>query len=158
MHVVNVPLILPKHKAKKSRYQKKGIINYRKKEDDLAFNTYTCHANSTPTLHSYPDQISSLTLHTKSQTLSPSTPVRPPFRKAPVTSTTSWSSIWRGWGWFMLSQSLLVGLSRIASLTRYRWGARYPTYEQVLGLFLVGYRELDTIKQLLTIGCLNTWL
>ena len=46
-----------------------------------------------------------------------STLVRLSFRKAPVTSTTSQSSTWKDWGWFMLSQSLLVGLSRIASLT-----------------------------------------
>ena len=38
----------------------------------------------------------------------------------------------------MLSQSLLVSLSRIASLTRYRWGAKRPTYGQVLGLFCKG--------------------
>jgi len=51
----------------------------------------------------------------------------------------------------MLSQSLLVSLSRIVSLTRYRWKARYLTYKQVLGLFLVGHRELGTLKWLLTI-------
>jgi len=32
MHVVNAPPTLPKHKAKKSRYQKKGMTNYRKKK------------------------------------------------------------------------------------------------------------------------------
>jgi len=55
----------------------------------------------------------------------------------------------------MLSQSLLVSLSRIAFLTRYRWEARHPTYKQVLGLFLIGRRELGIHKQLLTISCLN---
>jgi len=54
MHVVNAPPTLPKHKAKKSRYQKKGMTNYRKKEGDLASNTCTCYANSTPTPHSMP--------------------------------------------------------------------------------------------------------
>jgi len=87
-----------------------------------------------------------------------STPVMPPFRKTLVTSTMSWSSMWKGQEWFMLSQSLLVGLPRIASLTRCRWGARCPICEQVLGLFLVGHRELGTLKQLLTIRCLNTLL
>jgi len=84
--------------------------------------------------------------------------VRPPFGKTPVTSTTSQSSTWKSQGRFMLSQSLLVGLPRIASLTRCRWGARHPTHERVLGLFLVGCREPGTLKWLLTIGCLNTWL
>ena len=87
-----------------------------------------------------------------------STLVRPPFGKAPVTSTMSQSSTWKGQGQFMLSQSLLVGLPRIISLTRCRWRARHPTYEQVLGLFLIGHRELGILKQLLTIGCLNMWL
>jgi len=31
MHIINTPPILPKHEAKKSRYQKKRITNYRKK-------------------------------------------------------------------------------------------------------------------------------
>ena len=84
--------------------------------------------------------------------------VRPPFGKAPVTSTTSQSSTWKDQGRFMLSQSLLVGLPRIASLTRCRWGARHPTHKRVLGLFLVGRREPGTLKWLLTIRCLNTWL
>ena len=52
MYIVNASSILPKHKAKKSRYQKKGMINYREKKGDLASNTCTCHADSTPTLHS----------------------------------------------------------------------------------------------------------
>ena len=32
MYIVNASSILPKHKAKKSRYQKKGMINYREKK------------------------------------------------------------------------------------------------------------------------------
>ena len=107
---------------------------------------------------SCPNQISPPISHAKSQTPSPNTLVRLPFRKALVTSTTSQSSMWKGWGQFMLYQSLLVGLPRIASLTRYRWGARYLTYEWVLKLFLVGHRELGTLKWLLTISCLNMWL
>jgi len=43
---------IPTHKAKKSRYQKKGMTNYRKKEGDLASNTCICHADSTPTPYS----------------------------------------------------------------------------------------------------------
>jgi len=31
IYIVNAPFILPKYEAKKSRYQKKGITNYRKK-------------------------------------------------------------------------------------------------------------------------------
>ena len=46
--------------------------------------------------------------------------------------------------------------TRIASLTRCRWGARHPIHKQVLELFLVGRRELGTLKQLSTIKCLNT--
>ena len=32
IHVVNTPPTLPKHEAKKSRYQKKEMTNYRKKK------------------------------------------------------------------------------------------------------------------------------
>jgi len=88
----------------------------------------------------------------------PSTPVRPPFRKVPVTSTTSQSSMWKGQGQFMLSQSLLVGLPRIASLTRCRWGARHPTCGWVLELFLVGHRETRYPQAAINHRCLDTWL
>ena len=70
-----------------------------------------------------------------------STLVRSPFKKILVTSTTSQSSMWKGQGQFILSQSLLVGLPKIASLTRCRWGARRLTCEWVLGLLFVGHRE-----------------
>jgi len=115
-----------------------------------------CRLHSYSTFHVLIKQPSHITCKIMDTILSAL--VRPPFRKAPVTSTTSQSSIWKGQGQFMLSQSLLVGLPRIASLTRCRWGARHPTHERVLGLFLVDYREPGTLKQLLTIRCLNTWL
>jgi len=54
MYIVNASLTLSKHKAKKSRYWKKGMTNYRKKEDDLASNTCTCHVDSTSTLYFMP--------------------------------------------------------------------------------------------------------
>ena len=115
-----------------------------------------CQLHSYSTFHALIKQPSHITCKITDTILS--TPVRPSFRKAPVTSTMSRSSTWKGQGQFILFQSLLVGLARIASLTRCRWGARHPTCEQVLGLFLVGCREPGTLKWLLTIGCLNMWL
>jgi len=111
-------------------------------------------------LHSYSTfwaliKLTPPTLHVKSQTPSLSTLVRPSFEKVLVTFTISQSFTWKGWGQFMLSQSLLVSLPRIVSLTIYRWKARHFIYERVLGLFLIGHRELGIHKQLLTIGYLN---
>ena len=81
-----------------------------------------CQLHSYSTFHALIKQPSHITCKITDTILS--TPVRPSFRKAPVTSTMSQSSMWKGQGQFMLSQSLLVGLPRITSLTRCRWEAR----------------------------------